>query len=153
MLLINDALDTLTREGSLTESTLAWHLPERLRHRYTEATLRGLLVALVGVGGQLAETDSPSLRCLADELSLHVIIQHADSWLEARGEGHVDWSRYEDAVFEDMDFDLLYEPQWDGVEDPNSDVALEHGMVNLRVKDWFTPFRNTEPVHPYLADL
>jgi hypothetical protein len=152
VLLLDDAFESLARNGDLSESMIAWYLPERLERHYTDVLYRGMLVAIANVGGQLAGTDAPALRCLADEMALHVIIEHAGVWLEDHGELDEGWGDYEDRVFEDVDFELLYDPAWDGIEDPDSDVARQEGMANLHPKDWFKPFRPDEPVHPYYAD-
>ncbi len=151
-LLLDDAFETLARNGDLNESTIAWYLPERLKRHYTEVLYRGMVVAVANVGGQFADTDAPTLRCLADEMALHVIIEKAGAWLETRGELDEGWGDYEERVFEDTDFELLYDPAWDGIEDPDSDVARQGGMANLHPKDWFNPFRQADPVHPYYAD-
>lgn len=151
-LLLDDAFETLARNGDLNESMIVWYLPERLEPHYTEVLYRGMVVAVANVGAQFADTDAPTLRCLADEMALHVIIEHAGAWLENQGELDEGWVNYEDRVFEDTDFELLYDPAWDGIEDPDSDVARQGGMANLHPKDWFKPFRPAEPVHPYYAD-
>lgn len=152
VLLIDDAFESLRVDGSLEESSIASYLPPRFRHRYTELTFRGLLVALIEVGGRLARTDTPQLRCLAEVLALHIVVEHADVWFESQGHPLPSWGDYEDLAFEDADFELLYQPEWDGIEDPPSEVARSLGMVNLHPDDWFSPFRQDEPVHPYLAD-
>ena len=152
VILIDDAFEALSSGDDLSESTLVWYLPPRLEAHYHEGLYRSMLVAICHVGGQLATTDSPTLRCLADEMALHIIIEQAGAWLETQGEPDEGWGLYEDCVFEDTDFELLYDPAWDGIEDRDSDVARREGMANLHPDDWFKPFRPTEPVHPYYAD-
>lgn len=149
--LLDDGFEALSSTGDLSDSTLVWYLPPRLEPHYHERLYRRMLVAVANVGGQLAQTDSPTLRCLADEMALHVIIEKAGAWLETRGELDEGWGAYEDRVFEDTDFELLYDPAWDGIEDLDSDVARHEGMANLHPKDWFKPFRTAEPVHPFYA--
>jgi hypothetical protein len=153
VLLLDDAFEVLATSGELHESRLASYLPPRLERHYTESLHRGMLVALTTVGGQLASTDAPPLRCLAEELALHTIIEHAGVWLEIRGEHDEGWERYEDEVFEDTDFEFLYDPAWDGIESHESDVTRALGMANLHPDDWFKPFRTDQPVHPYHADV
>jgi len=152
VMLLDDAFQSLASDGDLSESSIVWYLPERLERHYTEVLYRGILVAVANVGGQFADTDAPRLRCLADEMALHVIIEHAGVWLEDHGELDEGWGIYEECVFEDTDFELLYDPAWDGIEDPDSDIARPEGMANLHPKDWFKPFRPADPVHPYYAD-
>jgi hypothetical protein len=151
-ILLDNGFEALASHGDLSDSTLVWYLPPRLEPQYHEGLYRSMLVAVANIGGQLATTDAPILRCLADEMALHVIIKQAGAWLETHGERDEGWGDYEDLVFEDVDFELLYDPAWDGIEDPDSDVARQEGMANLHPKDWFKPFRPDEPVHPYYAD-
>ncbi len=151
-MLLDDAFDSLASTADLSESSITWYLPPQLEPHYTEGLYRSMVMAVANVGGQLGSTDAPTLRCLADELALHVIIEHAGGWLENHGELDEGWGYYEDRVLEDTDFKLLYDPAWDGIEDPGSDVARLEGMANLHPKDWFKPFRPDEPVHPYYTD-
>lgn len=152
VVLLDNAFDSLATSGGLAESTIAWYLPERLQHHYHEVLYRDMVIAVMNVGGQLVETDSPTLRCVGEEFAMYVIIQHAGVWLETHGEVDEGWETYEDCVFKDMDFELLYDPAFDGIEDPDSDIAQLQGMANLHPRDWFRPFRPDEPVHPYYAD-
>ncbi len=58
-----------------------------------------------------------------------------------------DFGAFEDAIYQDMDFEYLYEPEADGIED--SELGAELGIGNLRFSDWFKPFINASmPVHP-----
>ena len=40
---------------------------------------------------------------------------------------------------------MLFEPELDGIEDPDNDINQIVGMVNLRPADWFRPFRGVGP--------
>ena len=62
----------------------------------------------------------------------------------------VDMRAEAEAAFQDTDFELLFDPRWDGLEE---DEAVSHlAMANLRFEDWFRPFRDEIPVHPYIAE-
>ncbi len=74
VLLIDNAFDTLTSIGGLSESTIAWELPHRLQRHYDEALYRDLLVTVIGLGGQLTDTDVPQLRCVGEEFALYIIM-------------------------------------------------------------------------------
>ena len=52
-------------------------------------------------------------------------------------------------AFQDADFEILFNPQFDGMEEDESVAHL--ALANLRFKDWFTPFQDEVPVHPYVA--
>lgn len=151
--IIDEALDSLRSEGTLEASSLAWHLPPRFGYRYTEATYRCMFVAVIGLGHQLAGTDHPALRCTADELALNMLMEEADVWLTEVEAGPAgDWGGYIDSVFEDTDFEMLYDPSMDGIEDGDGGVAVYLQPANLHPDDWFKPFRADEPVHPYFDE-
>lgn len=152
VVLVDEALDSLATEGGLSDSAMAWQLPPIAERAGTPVLYRSMLVAVISVGDQLARTDRPTLRCVADQIALGIILEQARSLLEDEDGPVADWSLYQDLVYEDMDFEVLYDPAFDGIEDPGDDIALEMGMVNLHPRDWFTPFDPAQPVHPYLAD-
>ena len=55
---------------------------------------------------------------------------------------------FEDEVYQDLDFELLYQLRFDGIED--SPIGTELGMGNLHFDEWFVPFDNAAaPIHPY----
>lgn len=150
--LIDAALDSLAEDEGLEDSPIAWHLPPIVERVGTPILYRAMLVSVITVGDQLARTDRPTLRCVADQVALGTIIEEAKTVLEGRDEPGGDWSLYQDLVYEDMDLELLYDPTFDGIEDPDDEIAQRLGMVNLHPRDWFTPFDPAQPVHPYLAD-
>lgn len=150
--LVDGALEALATDGDLAGATIALGLPARVSHHYSELTYRRMLIAVVCVGQGLARSDQPALGCVAEELALHMIIRHADAWLtDAEGQPAVDWGLYEDTVFEDTDFEVLYQPALDGIED-GGDISDYLGMANLHPGEWFEPFREDAAVHPYLLD-
>lgn len=85
--------------------------------------------------------------CTADELALHLIIEHAE---DLCGDGAIDWEWIDalprrpqdedfgwlkDLLFEDNDVLILYDPAMDGVEDPESEIAQLERFVNLHPND------------------
>jgi hypothetical protein len=61
----------------------------------------------------------------------------------------VDFSTFEQLAYEDMDFELLFEPHLDGIEDTVAGQGM--AIAYLHFDQWFTPFREENPVHPYVT--
>ena len=62
------------------------------------------------------------------------------------------WPRAGGYLFEDLDFEYLFDADMDGVEDD----PLAHKTSNIDVRPlaaWFTPFNTRSRVHPYARDL
>lgn len=96
----------------------------------------------------------PLPRCTGEEMALHLALEHASAITEdtpdlaeecAEGApvrpGDYDWWTCKDALFEDHDVLMLYEPWMEGIEDPDDHVNQQFGMANLTPDDWFKPFR------------
>ena len=56
----------------------------------------------------------------------------------------------EESVFQDLDYELLFSPQFDGIE--NDEFAQRYAFANLRFDEWFAPFPNTSLLNYYFAD-
>lgn len=54
-------------------------------------------------------------------------------------ERDTDFDHYEDALFKDTDFKVLWSPHLDGIEDDET-VAARLGYANLQPSRWFLPF-------------
>jgi hypothetical protein len=70
----------------------------------------------------------------------------ADSELD---EAEANFNSFESVAFEDWDFEMLFDPAYDGVEDcvdPRNDV------VNLHFDEWFKPFNDDRVIYPYLDE-
>lgn len=148
-----DALCILTDDflgaGRPQDTLVASFLPEKYLPRYGDLFLKKFFVTLTTVGYRLAEPDPPMplLSCTAEELALHVFIEEAKFILEERGI-EAWYGGFEDEVYQDLDFELLYQLRFDGIED--SPIGTELGMGNLHFDEWFFPFDNAAaPIHPY----
>ena len=74
----------------------------------------------------------------------------AEVHLEEKGI-KADFGGFEEEIYQDTDFKLLYRPDMDGIED--SPEFSHMGIGPLRFDEWFEPFLNaTTPVHPYSVD-
>jgi len=133
-------IDQLRKTGSLTENSnivCYEYLPMRYFYRYTEGFLVKFLDCIKKVGWKLEQEKCLRLDSLAEELAASAII-NATKLYAYRAGGNV-WGRFEDLFFEDMDFLLLFDNRFDGIEE--TEFAEEMGYVNLAIADWFTPFR------------
>ncbi|MEU0402263.1 hypothetical protein ABZ318_18885 [Streptomyces sp. NPDC006197] len=81
---------------------------------------------------------------VTSEVKLHIDLTRES--LEAAGA----LDRFADEIYEDMDFEWLYDDSKNGTdEDPALDAM---GITPLSFSGWFTPFNEDRYVHPYAAD-
>jgi hypothetical protein len=128
---------------------MAGFLPDRYVHRYTPLFARQFLMCMATVAWKLRSPGEHLLACVAEELALHALIEEAKRLLDEDGVP-ADFESFEDVAFEDLDFEMLFDPQWDGIEDYGNEQAPEMRFANLRFDEWFLPFRPDNPVHPYV---
>ena len=144
--------DTFFGETDEEEGSMVELLPDRYRPRYAESFLKSFFVTLLTVGYKLAQPHPPQpvLSCMAETLALHILVQEARALLEERG--ITAWfGDFEDEVYQDLDHEYLYRPEFDGIED--SDVGAAQGIGHLRFAEWFEPFLNAQTeVHPCCQD-
>ncbi len=139
-------------ELPFAESSLGSYLPTKHRLRYTPLFAKRFFASILVVAWKLAQEDplKPLLACTAEELALRALIARAESVLELEELDH-DFEPFTDTVFEDLDHELLYAPELDGVETGKSAKAL--GYAFLEFDSWFRSFASaTSTVHPYAAD-
>jgi hypothetical protein len=93
------------------------------------------------------------LACVAQELALRMILNGAEFQLELAEVKLSDgWrSEIEDALFEDLDHEMLFDASLDGIEDDSESLA-ELRSAPLAFADWFTPFTPERHLPPYLLD-
>ena len=153
-----DAIDMLVDEAcediaalldgeDFAQVAMADYLPPRYLHRYTPVFAKQFLTCIIVVGWKVRAPGYTPLACVAEELALAAIIQRARALLETDGETP-DFDAFEDSVFEDMDFEQLWDPKLDGLSD--TELGRTLGMASLDFKDWFKPCRPEHPVHPYV---
>ena len=147
---LEDVCAAAEADWDVDQSYLAEHLPRKHLHAYTPLFARRFLVCVVTVGGKLAQPHPPALSCVAEELALRAIIAEAGRMLEERGVA-ADFGPLEDLLFEDTDFETLFDPSLDGIDESPAGRVL--GMGPLGVHHWFEPFSPPRlAVHPYLRD-
>lgn len=127
-------------------------LPPRYTLRYDGPFARKFVVCLMTVIWKLGQRERMRLSCVAEELAAHILIQEAEALL-AEGGIAADFSDFRQRLFEDLDFELLYEDALDGIE--SGDIAESLGIANLAFADWFIRFGPPDgfvytEVHPYV---
>jgi hypothetical protein len=120
------------------EETSMSHLPSCYRGRYSPQFAKQFLMATATVAWKLAQPQWHLLACIAEELALNAMVRKAEALLEDQGK-KPDVVLFEDSALEDLDFDVMFDPAWDGYAEETS-LAFEY---------WFSPFRDDEPSHPY----
>ena len=148
------SLDASVSGDVLYLSEHAWlmmHLPRQYRARYNRLFVQRFIACLMTVACKFAQAPWQSLSCVGEELATFAFIEDARTQLELDGHPDPDdaFSDLEDILFEDMDFEFLFEAEFEGIED--TVAAQELGLANLAFADWFKPFRDDVAVHPFAA--
>ena len=126
-------------------------LPPRYRLKYTAGFARKFFICLVTVAWKLAQREPLRLSCVAEELAAQVLLQEAEAIAEEHDQ-IVDYSSFRDTLFEDLDFEFLYDETYDGIE--GTELGETMGIAHLPFAEWFERFGQpasstyTE-VHPY----
>jgi hypothetical protein len=127
------------------------HLPSQLRHRYDASFLRKLLATAAKVAQDLASDEYTYPACTAEELVLWAILQEWQVLLDLTALGR-SWTTLSEYLFEDLDFEYLFDADMDGVED--DPLAHKTSSIDVRpLADWFAPFNRGSRVHPYAVEL
>ncbi len=85
------------------------------------------------------------LASTAEEIALKYVIDTAEALLRSRlgARGEVDYDDVRDALFEDDEYESLWQPQ-------QGQSRRGFSMGNLEFEEWFLPFREDEQVHPFV---
>ena len=116
--------------------------------RYDRPFVRRAIVAAASLGQKMAAPGWFDLGSRMEEMLFATIaetVQNAD--LDV---GDV-FDDLEESVFQDLDYEMLFNAQFDGIE--NDAAATAHyGIANLRFDEWFAPFENTSFLNYYFDD-
>ena len=135
------------------QSPMGWHMPERFVHRFDWGTVKRFLVTAIDFVGRLHSDGVHHPRSTAEAIVLRSLIVTAQVVIEERGDDDaMDFSSFEDMAFEDLDHELLWSYQDDGVEDDAVALAKVGIGAELQFANWFEPFRSTLRVHPYATN-
>jgi hypothetical protein len=143
-----DALTGLPDPDSGLDEPFLWtFFPSRFRGAYTRGFQLDVLVTAAKVAYDLARPDAGPPACIAEELVMNAVIHIALAGIEQAGLGRP-WLDPSEVLLEDVDFEVLFSPDMDGIEaDPATQRDL--GMWVPGAADWFTPFNSGRIVHPF----
>jgi hypothetical protein len=143
-------------ESSVRLTNLPW-----FTWKQDKAWVREFVQAAWDLNTDLSEGRIPYPRNTAEEVVLYWAIQDADGTLNddqvmADYEPYLslpeeiepfDQSHLLQALYQDIDFLMLFEPDLDGFEQDRV-MQKELGMVDFRAREWFKWFDNVEPRDP-----
>ncbi len=139
--LIDTTIDDLASSDDPDWSADNWlvgtMLPTRYKLKYSGAFARKFFACLMTVVWKLGQPTAIPLSCVAEELAADVLIREAEALLDQRGV-KANFDDLYDALFEDLDFEYLYDDAYDGIE--KDDIAETMGITNLAFADWYTRF-------------
>ena len=108
------------REVTFAETDMADYLPRKHLSRYNLSFAERFLVCVLTVAWKLREPGVQWLACTAEELALRAIVEEARALLLADpelDEAEANFNSFDSVAFEDWDFEMLFDPAYDGVED------------------------------------
>lgn len=144
-----DDLGLLQRRGKFSSTSMSVFLPTKFLLRYDLEFAKRFSLCLAAVAWKLRALGLHRLACTGEEIALRAVVTVARDLLSLDNV-EPDFSAFEEVAFEDTDFEFLFDPRHDGIEELPQIIALAR-PVNLSFKDWFKPFRDDNPVHPYLG--
>ena len=122
-------------------------LPPRFANGYDGRFARKFLVATVIVIGRLSAPRWEPPACTAEALALHLVVRRAGDLLVDHGcldeeQARSLYAGFEDAAFEDTDFERLY------VDDLEETAGAHHVREAANRQSWFEP-TSEQPVHVF----
>ena len=125
-------------------------LPSRFRRHVTPGFANMFTVAAADLTTRIS-SGWTTLACVAQELALKRLLDEmeviADTY-EVPLPKH--WREdLEQVLFDDIDHEFLYAPEYDGFED---DPIGPPGMAPMAFKNWFKPFNQDWRLPPFLED-
>ena len=141
-----DDVAELLDEGDFAETTMGSFLPPRYLPRYTPVFAKQFLACLLTVAWKLRAPGAYVLACTAEALALDALIQTAESVMEAAGQRY-DFDAFREVAYEDEGLPFALRSARDGIE--TTEAGRNLALANLELRNWFRPFREDVPVHPY----
>ncbi|MFJ4851528.1 MULTISPECIES: hypothetical protein [unclassified Streptomyces] len=155
--LFQDA-ETLSHENSNVAECegMMWlldELPGRYALQYNAQFTRRFLVTALAMTTRFTEGTFQQLSCVAEELALKLLLREASVVLDTHGLLSSGVSSaldvFANGVYEDMDFEWLYDDSMDGIDEAPETASL--GIAPMDLGSWFTPFNKGRYVHPYAS--
>jgi len=138
---VRQDMEVLINGGSYLETQLCGFnlLPPGYRHKYDLSFLKQFLNVVFAIAYKFNDKDCYwLLNSVAEELAMNAVIEEAKMSAEIHEE-EVDLDELYDLIFEDLDFEFLMDPSFDGIED-DQEFTSYNRIYNLSFKDWFKPF-------------
>ncbi|GFK18236.1 hypothetical protein [Corynebacterium glutamicum] len=140
--LLNRRYADEVNEDILIEDTMVLcGLPQRYAHRYDILFTQRFLMAVADVSSCMTN-GWIALPTVAHQMACNLLLNNAEAVVDAltASDDRIVpiWREIMDlALFRDRDFELLYDPKFDGIENVKDSTAR---YENLNFDDWFTPF-------------
>lgn len=134
-----DDLDTLSRGGEWSDTHMSAILPVQFASRYDLAFAKRMWDTLIVVEWKIRDRRWWSLSSLAEELIMRAILETAVAIAELEGEAF-DPHDYAEEIFEDCDFEILFNLSLDGIEHDRD--MMTHMGFDLRFESWFKPYEH-----------
>ncbi len=143
----NDIM-TLVGNENADENLWIWNeLPPAGRADLDIHMLFKLFTAFITLVYKFHSEEEFRLGNRAEELLLHIAIEHAIGLAETAGE-EIDWFEdFRGYAFEDEDFLLMYEPRFDGFDESRYGKMM--GIGSLSPKEWFEAYEAPRNPHPF----
>lgn len=126
-------------------------LPGRYVDFYDFKMIRRLYACLLVVAGRLQDGWEPP-RCRGEELVLRAVLEQAEiCFEELSGEETSTFYNLRDLLFEDLDHEYLFNPAFDGIDDPDTYEGSQMRVDPLDPSAWFRPLHGVSAVHPMLS--
>lgn len=129
-----------THDGLLT-------FPPAHAHRYDRAFVRRAIVAAASLGQKLSAPGWFDLASTMEEMLFGTIMESVQNTDVEIGDVFDD---LEETVFQDLDYEMLFRAQFDGIE--NDVLREQYAFANLQFDEWFKPFPNTSLLNYYFDD-
>jgi hypothetical protein len=126
----DDIRDVDRERWSLEKTAMLAFLPARYRPRFTPDDAIDFYICLVSVVGKLGQQQWQFPACLAEELALRALLEVARAQA-ASHEHNVDYGKFADDAFRDHDFEYLFRPEEDGIEESEVGEFLRMGSLSL----------------------
>jgi hypothetical protein len=122
-----------------------------LTWREGRAWRRQLARAADDLANDLDAGELPKPRCIAEEAVLWLAMHREGPAVAEVKKWRISREQWEDAhsdLVQDWDIALLWDPQMDGLEEPDDKLNKLIGMGDYRPGAWFSWFHNAKPRSP-----
>lgn len=142
--LVSTFADDLTSLGTgepWENTMMSIHLPQRYAHRYDLGFAKRVFDTAVVVQFKLGHDEWWTLDTTAEEIVMYALLRRAQDLAREAGRSFTEGAvrTYMDSLYGDTDFEMLFDPRFDGAED-DTDLIERLGIDHLPWGTWFEPF-------------